>query len=105
MDPEPVAVSTTSSQGEGFSQSSDKEESSGIEQEDPFSLSGPSIALVGLTIAIATIGVPLAVVLTDRPMGGENMVPTALESDGSKSSLPISVTRVSKSGRRDTSWQ
>ena len=75
----------------------------GIEEEDPFSLSGPWIALIGLTIAIATIGVPIGVVMTERPLGRESMVPTAMESDGSKSTAPISLTRVGKPGRRDSS--
>ncbi|KGG25537.1 hypothetical protein EV14_2198 [Prochlorococcus sp. MIT 0703] len=57
-------------------------------------MSAPSIALLGLTIAIATVGVPLAAVLTDRSAGRESMVPTALEKDGSQLSTPISFTRV-----------
>ena len=97
MDPEPdKADRTSTTQVEVISNSSHKAEIQQIGDEDPFGLSGPSIALLGLVIAFATIGVPLAVVLTERPLGRESVVPTALEPDGSKPSLPISLTRVGK---------
>ena len=72
------------------------------DDEDPLSLSSTSIALLGLIIAIATIGIPLVAVLSDRSLGKESMVPTALESDGSKTSPPISFSRAGKSGSRDS---
>ena len=94
MDPDPASVSSPSSKGEELSRSRHDSGLIGPDPEDPFSLSAPSIALLGLTIAIATVGVPLAAVLTDRSAGRESMVPTALEKDGSKLSTPISFTRV-----------
>ncbi len=79
-------------------QSSEREENPSIEQEDPYSFSGPSIAVLGLTIAVAAIAVPIGAVLNDIHFRGSRMAPTALESDGSKPSCPISLTRVGKPG-------
>ncbi len=93
MDSEPTAVSTSSSQvdsSKGFPQQRDLQ---GIEEEEPFSLNGPSIALLGLFIAIASIAIPLVAVFTERPLGRESIVPTALERDGFKPSSAISFTR------------
>ena len=102
MDPEPASVSNPSAQWEGSSKSLHESGLTGSEPEEPFSLSVPSIALLGLTIAIATVGVPLAAVLTDRPASRESMAPTALEKkDGSKFSSPISLTRGGQLGGGD----
>jgi len=98
MDIEPVAVSKSSSEALTTSQSSGEEENSGVEQEDPYSFHGPSIAVLGLTIAVATIAVPLGAVLNDSSFRGSRLAPAALESDGPKPSLPISLTRISKPG-------
>ena len=97
MDPEPLAVSRPSSQVDESLRSFDQGDIQGMDEEDPFSLNEPSIAFLGLAIAIATIVIPLVAVLIDRPLGRENIVPTALERDGSKSSPPISLTRPSES--------
>ncbi len=97
MDRESVTVASISPQVEVSSLQVRKEESQVAEQEDPYSLSGPYIALFGLTIAIVAIGVPFVAVLTERPIRQESVVPTAL-GNGSKSSLPISFTRVGQSG-------
>ena len=97
MDPEPAATSRLSTSVESSTRSPHQEVKEGIEEEDPYSLTSTSIALLGTVIAIASIGVPLLAVLTERPLGKESIVPTALESDGSKSSLPISLTRIGKS--------
>ena len=70
-----------------------------IEEEDPFSLSGTSISLFGLAIAIAVVGVPLIAVLTERPLGRESLAPSALQSDGSKPSLSLSLKRIGQSRR------
>jgi len=105
MDPEPASVSSPSAQGEGSSKSLHESGLTGSEPEEPFSLSVPSIALLGLTIAIATVGVPLAAVLTDRSANRESMIPTALEQDGSKFSSPISLTRGGQLGGGDPGWE
>jgi len=101
MDPEPASASSPSAQGEGAFKSPHQSGLTGPESEEPFSLSVPSIALLGLTIAIATVGVPLAAVLTDRSANRESMIPTALEQDGSKFSSPISLTRSGQLGGGD----
>ena len=98
MAPDPLAVSETSSEALASSPSFGQEESAGVEQEDPYSFNGPFIAVLGLTIAVATIAVPLGAVLNDSSFRGSHLAPAALESDGSKPSLPISITRIGKSG-------
>ena len=105
MDPEPALFFKLSSEIDYSSESSLEGEKIGSEDEDPFSLSGPWLALLGLTIAVATLGIPLAAVLTDRPSGGGAIIPTALEINGPQPSLSVSVTRVGEPGRRNTSRQ
>ena len=99
MDPEPAAGSRPSTDFEISSRSSHQHVREGIDDEDPFSLSGTSIALLGLAIAIAVVGVPLLAIVTDRPVERESLVPTTLKSNGSKSSSPFSITRFGKSSR------
>ena len=99
MDPKPAEVSRPSSQGDESSRLSHLGVNEGIDDEDPYSLSGTSIALFGLAMAMAVVGVPLVAVLTERPPGRESLVPTALQSDGSKSSLSISIPRSGQSNR------
>ena len=99
MDPEPAAGSRPSKDFEISSRSPHQALREGVDDEDPFSLSGTSIALLGLAIAIAVVGVPLLAIVTDRPVGRESLVPTAFESDGSKSSSSFSLTRFGKSSR------
>lgn len=105
MDPEPAAALRTSVPVDSTTRFSHQENSQGIDDEDPFSLNGPTISLLGITIAIATIGIPLAAVLTERQTGRESMVPTALKSDGSQPSSSISFTRASELGGGNTSRQ
>ena len=99
MDPEPVTALKTSVPFEQPSNSTNQLVSQGIDEEDSFSLSGTSSSLFGLAMAIAVLGVPFLAVLTERPRGRENLVPTALQSDGSKSSSPISLTRLGEPRR------
>ena len=99
MDPEPAAASRPTTQFEMSSRASHQGPTEGIDKEDPFSLSGTSIALFGLAMAIAVVGVPILAVITERPLGRESFVPTAFQSDGPKPSLPISFTRSGKSHR------
>ncbi|WP_036901188.1 MULTISPECIES: hypothetical protein [Prochlorococcus] len=76
----------------GFKPGEDSQEG---DDEDPYSWNGPSNALLGLAIAITSIGVPLLVVLIDQPPSNEKTVPSALEPYGSKSSSSISFARFS----------
>ena len=99
MDPEPAAALRPSTQFEVSPRSPQKGVAEGIDDEDPFSLSGTSIALFGLAMAIAVVGVPLVAVLTERPPGRESIDPTALQSDGSKSPLPFSLPGIGEPGR------
>ena len=103
MDPEPAAISRISTQFESISRSPHEGEKTEIEDEEPFSLSSSSAVLLGVAIALATVGIPLVAVLTERSIERESMVPTALESDGSKTSLPISFARFSQPSGRDSS--
>ena len=97
MDPEPAADSSLSNHNEISPKSSKQAVRDSIDEEDSFSLSGTSIALFGFAMAFAVVGLPLLVVITDRPMGRESLFPNTLESDGSKSPPPIPLTRFGKS--------
>ena len=101
MDPEPAAGTKPSTDFEMSSRLSHQDVREGIDDEDPFSLSGTSIALLGLAIAIAVVGVPLLAVVTDRPAGRESLVPTptTFKSDGPKPSSSFSFTRLGESSR------
>ncbi len=101
MDPEPAPFSSSFCREKQSLISNDEFALVDREEEYSLSLSGPRIALMGLTIAIATIGIPLAAVLTDRPLGGATMVPTSLDSYGSNPSHPLSFSRIGQSDSRD----
>ncbi len=97
MDPEPPPSASKSST-DSFAkkrlfQKSDRK----LDQEDdPYSLNGPSIALVGLSVSIGMLGIPLLAVFYDRPAIKENIENTVLERDGSKFSPSIPFSRFSK---------
>ena len=56
----------------------------------------PALALLGFTLAVTGLGVPLLAVLTDRPTHSSV---TAKESHGPQGSFPISLSRVGQSDR------
>ena len=56
----------------------------------------PALAVLGFTLAITGLGIPLAAVLTDRPTHSSV---TAKESYGSQGSYPISLSRTGQSDR------
>ncbi len=98
MDLKPAAGLRASTQLEIPTRTSQQGNAKGNDQdEDPFSLSGTTLALFGLVMACAVVGIPLVVVLTERPQGRESSVPTAMNSDGFKPSSPISRSRLGKS--------
>ena len=99
MDPEPAAGSRPSTDFEMSSKLSHQDVREDIDDEDPFSLSGTSIALLGLAIAIAVVGVPLLAVVTDRPAGRESLVPATFKSDGPNPSSSFPFTRLGESSR------
>ncbi len=98
MDPEPASVSRPSSRLEESSITFQPKNNKGLEDEDPLGLSAPSIALLGLTIALATIGIPIAAVLTERSLGRNKIAPSAMEIDGSETSFSDSFARTSEPG-------
>ena len=98
MNPKPVQASRPSIEIDESLTSSHQEVSEGLDEEDPFSLSGTSIALFGLSMAIAVVGIPLVAVLTERPMERETLVPTASQSNGSKPSPTFTITRSGQFG-------
>ena len=59
--------------------------------DEPISMNGTSIAIMGLVIAISTFVAPITVVITDRPIEGSRLVPTALELDGFTNTRTISL--------------
>ncbi len=69
------------------------------EQETFLAMNEPSVAFLGLTIAIATVAVPLIAVMTVRPFEGRtNLTTSVKESNGSKQPIPLSISRFSKPG-------
>ena len=56
----------------------------------------PALAVLGFTLAVSGLGIPLAAVLTDRPTHSSV---TVQESYGSQGSYPISVSRTGESDR------
>ena len=104
MDPEPVEVSSPVSESDEPPIGSSKPDAFLFELESSLGLSSPSISVFGAIIAMATLGVPLAVVLTDRTLGtAESTLPTALELNGSKPSLSFSIPRIGESNSGDSS--
>ena len=105
MDPEP---SVFLKKIQGFDEhlfSDEQENTQEIKESEAFLFNSPSIVLIGLIIAITSIGVPITVVLTERPSLRSIMVPTASQSNGSKPSVPIATTRVGESGGGNTRWE
>ena len=58
---------------------------------EAFDLSGPSLVLIGFSLALATLGFPLAAVLTERPPG-PLIAPIAQDRDGSSLPPPLAVS-------------
>ena len=67
-------------------------------ESEYFKFNGPSIILIGLTIAVSSLGVPFVAVLTERPSLRKIVVPTALKSNGSKPAISVSITRTGQPG-------
>ena len=95
MDLDSTSFPITSKRSQS-SESSHLEDFQGSEDEDPYSLHRTSNLIIGLAIAIASIGVPISVVLNERSFIHEKFTPNTLEPYGSKSSPPISFNRLGK---------
>ena len=76
-----------------FSLLSNSGDIAGMDDDDPYSWNGTSNALLGLAIAIASIGVPLFVVVLDQPSANDDNISAALGPYGSKSSPSFSISR------------
>ena len=97
MDPEPSSFSRKSdSESDRQSRINLENENQAIAEDVPYSLKGACIALVGLVIAITSLGIPLFAVFTNRIPMQETPNPNALDRDGFKSTPPVSFTRTSQ---------
>ncbi len=67
------------------------------DEEDPYSLSGPSISLIGFAISLLMVAIPFFAVLTERQSAQKSYVPTALDRNGSNSPSSFSFSWISKS--------
>ena len=98
MDSEPAASAVKPLFLNEESRSSFLKESQVIDEEEPYSIGSTSIVLIGIAIAIASIGIPLVAVITEKPLINKEIITDALEHDGSKTSTPVSLSRSGKSG-------
>ena len=94
MDPEPTSVFKRFEKTDQSSFQDANAKIQVIKEVESFKFNGPSIVLIGLIIAVSTLGVPLTAVLTERPSLRVIVVPTALKSNGSKPSLPLSISSI-----------
>jgi len=67
--------------------------------EYPYSFNSTSTSLIGLAIVFVTLGVPLLVVIRERPETKKSLIPTSINQNGPKSSSSIALTWISKSSR------
>ena len=67
--------------------------------EDPYSFNSTSTSLIGLAIVFVMLGVPLLVVISERPETKKSLIPTSINKNGPKSSSSIALPWISKSSR------
>tara|TARA_B100000579_G_scaffold373785_1_gene337604 strand:- start:173 stop:469 length:297 start_codon:yes stop_codon:yes gene_type:complete len=67
------------------------------DDEDPYSINSTSTSLLGLVIVFLMLGVPLLVVISDRPETKKSLMPTPINQNGPESSPPFTIARISKS--------
>ena len=67
------------------------------EEEEALIFQRPYVALLGLAISFIIMLIPFLVVLTERPFSRRGFVPNPIDRNGSKSSLSIPSSRISKS--------
>ncbi len=105
MDLESIEASVISQGNEESAPGSFITDTFNLDREGSFPLTGSS-ALFGVIIAIATIGVPFTVVLTDRSLEGDGaLLPTVSEINGSKPSPTFSFPRIGESSSGNSSWE
>lgn len=66
-----------------------------LDEDEPYSWNGPLNFLLSFSIAIASIGVPIIVLITEQTPTSKEIIHLPLEPYGSKSSPSISFQRVS----------
>ncbi len=98
MDSEPASSAVKPLFLNEESSSSFFKESQVIDDEEPYSIGSTSIVLIGIAIAIASIGIPLVAVITEKPLMNKEIFPNGLEHYGSKPTVPISLSRPSQPG-------
>ncbi len=64
------------------------------EDDAPYSWKGTTNLLLGFLIALASISIPILVVILEKPSDNERINPTVLEPYGSKPSPTFSVSRL-----------
>ena len=79
------------------------DETSSQDSDEPYSYSGTSTALFGLFIALMSFSVPLLAVVTERAAGMGQLTPTAYD-NGSTTVRPVSLSGRRQSDRRNSSW-
>ncbi len=104
-DPEPTQSFKSFHQIDAPSKAAENDYKELIFEVDSLTMNEPSIILIGLTIAIATFGIPITAVLTERPFAGEKEVPAALKNNGSKPSRTITITRIGESSSGNSRWE
>ena len=65
--------------------------------EDNYSFNSTSTSLIGLAIVFVMLGVPLLVVISERPETKKSLIPTSINKNGSKSSSSLPITWISQS--------
>ncbi len=71
----------------------------GLDEDEPYSWNGPSNFLLSFSIAIASIGVPILVLITEQAPTSKEIILSPLELYGSKPSPTVSFKRASKLSR------
>ncbi len=94
MDLEPASTSLITKETEFIAPVNSQLDIPRNEREDPFTFRDSSIAILGIAIALATFGVPIAAVLTGRSVQKESILPTAMDLDGSPATIPVSLSRI-----------
>ena len=83
MDPEPASLAKPSLKVDSAPSPSRQGAVAVSDDDDPYSLRKSSITLLGVTIAIATLGAPISAVLLERTLGQMKViVPNSLEHNG-----------------------
>ena len=67
------------------------------DDDDPYSFTSTSSSLIGLAIVFVMLGIPLLVVISERPETKKSLIPNSINQNGLESSSSLSISRISKS--------